>query len=180
MKQFHLFDIEGHVIKLRVCCIVYCMQVTLLWDLYSKLRAFHTNFGTFSTSSAFLHRTLWKQLQYHKQGTITPIDFVKKTLFPYSNDHFDEFISHGIISDVFKYVNGDCPLTFKPNFEIDDSKEGSLKVLRWVSLFVTKMATVILLCILQGYYWQIVTYITGVNNWILAPLAPSSHWVWVY
>ena len=65
-----------------------------------------------------------------RKGTITPIDFVKKTLFPYSNDHFDEFISNEIISDVFHYVNGDCPLAFKPNFEMDDSKEACLKVLR--------------------------------------------------
>ena len=70
------------------------------------------------------------QQKYHIKGTITPIDFVKKTLFPYSNDHFDEFISNEVISDVFHYVNGDCPLAFKPNFEMDDSKEGCLKVLR--------------------------------------------------
>jgi len=55
---------------------------------------------------------------------------VKKTLFPYSNDHFDEFISNEIISDVLNYLQRDCPIEFKPNFQIQDSKESCLKVLR--------------------------------------------------
>ena len=67
---------------------------------------------------------------YHRQGTITPIDFVKKTLFPYSDEHLDEYISSEIITDVFKYVQGDCPSDFKPNFEVEESKETCLRVLR--------------------------------------------------
>ena len=55
---------------------------------------------------------------------------MKKTLFPYSDEHFDEFISNEVISDVFKYIEGDCPTEFKPDFEIENSKEGCLKLLR--------------------------------------------------
>ena len=66
------------------------------------------------------------------EGTITPIDFVKKKLFPYSNEHFEEFISPEIISDVYNYIQEECPHDFKPNFEVKESNEYCLKVLRWV------------------------------------------------
>ena len=67
------------------------------------------------------------------QGTITPIDFVKKILFPYSERLLDDFISDEIVTEIVDYlqVDGACPQEYKPDFVVEKTRESCLQVLRF-------------------------------------------------